>query len=76
MVWDRPDVVYVPSHVLPAVLRAPGVVTIHDVGGMSAAPRLRLPARVAPNALACIATGTGLGLDNLQMIRRGQHCIT
>jgi glycosyltransferase involved in cell wall biosynthesis len=29
---DRPDVVYVPSHVLPAVLRAPGVVTIHDVG--------------------------------------------
>lgn len=29
---ERPDVVYVPSHVLPAVLRAPGVVTIHDVG--------------------------------------------
>jgi glycosyltransferase involved in cell wall biosynthesis len=29
---DRPDVVYVPSHVLPLALRAPGVVTIHDVG--------------------------------------------
>ncbi|HYM49781.1 MAG TPA: glycosyltransferase family 1 protein [Candidatus Limnocylindrales bacterium] len=29
---DRPDVVFVPSHVLPFVLRAPGVATIHDVG--------------------------------------------
>jgi glycosyltransferase involved in cell wall biosynthesis len=29
---ERPDVVYVPSHVLPVFLRAPGVVTIHDVG--------------------------------------------
>ena len=29
---DRPDVVYVPSHVLPVVLGPPGVATIHDVG--------------------------------------------
>jgi glycosyltransferase involved in cell wall biosynthesis len=29
---DHPDVVFVPGHVLPLVLRAPGVVTIHDVG--------------------------------------------
>jgi rod shape-determining protein MreB len=38
--------------------------------------RLRLPVTVAPNAPACVATGTGLALDNLQMIRRGQHYIT
>lgn len=29
---DPPDVVFVPSHVLPIGLRIPGVVTIHDVG--------------------------------------------
>ncbi len=29
---DPPDVVFVPSHVLPVGLRIPGVVTIHDVG--------------------------------------------
>ncbi len=29
---DPPDVVFVPSHVLPIGLRVPGVVTIHDVG--------------------------------------------
>lgn len=38
--------------------------------------RLQLSARVALNAQACIATGTGLALENLQMIRRGQHYIT
>jgi glycosyltransferase involved in cell wall biosynthesis len=32
---ERPDVVYVPSHVLPVVLPAPGVVTIHDLGHRS-----------------------------------------
>lgn len=32
-VWrGRPDVVFVPAHVLPLVLGAPGVVTVHDVG--------------------------------------------
>jgi len=29
---EPPDVVYVPSHVLPIRLRVPGVATIHDVG--------------------------------------------
>jgi len=29
---DPPDVVFVPSHVLPVGLRVPGVVTIHDLG--------------------------------------------
>jgi rod shape-determining protein MreB and related proteins len=38
--------------------------------------RLKIPAVVARNAQACVATGTGLALDNLQMIRRGQHYIT
>ena len=38
--------------------------------------RLRLPVVVARNAQACVATGSGLALDNLQMIRRGQHYIT
>jgi glycosyltransferase involved in cell wall biosynthesis len=32
---ERPDVVYVPSHVLPVVSPAPGVVTIHDLGHRS-----------------------------------------
>jgi glycosyltransferase involved in cell wall biosynthesis len=29
---DRPDVVFVPSHVLPLAIDVPGVVTIHDLG--------------------------------------------
>lgn len=29
---ERPDVVFVPSHVLPLFVDVPGVVTIHDVG--------------------------------------------
>jgi glycosyltransferase involved in cell wall biosynthesis len=29
---ERPDLVFVPSHVLPLFLDVPGVVTIHDVG--------------------------------------------
>jgi rod shape-determining protein MreB and related proteins len=40
------------------------------------ADRLGVPVRVARNPQACVATGTGLALDNLQMIRRGQHYIT
>lgn len=32
-VWrDRPDALFVPAHVLPLALSAPGVVTVHDVG--------------------------------------------
>jgi glycosyltransferase involved in cell wall biosynthesis len=29
---DRPDVLFVPAHVLPVVLTVPGVVTVHDLG--------------------------------------------
>jgi len=35
-----------------------------------------LPARVARDPQACVAVGTGMALDNLQVIRRGQHYIT
>jgi rod shape-determining protein MreB and related proteins len=33
-------------------------------------------ARVAREPEACVAMGTGMALDNLQVIRRGQHYIT
>lgn len=35
-----------------------------------------IPARVAREPEACVAMGTGMALDNLQVIRRGQHYIT
>src|SRR5438128_1712727 len=35
-----------------------------------------IPARVARDPQSCVAVGTGMALDNLQMIRRGQHYIT
>jgi rod shape-determining protein MreB len=35
-----------------------------------------LAARVARDPQACVAVGTGMALDNLQVIRRGQHYIT
>jgi rod shape-determining protein MreB len=35
-----------------------------------------IPARVARDPQACVAVGTGMALDNLQVIRRGQHYIT
>lgn len=38
--------------------------------------RARMPARIARDPEACVAVGTGMALDNLQMIRRGQHYIT
>ena len=34
-----------------------------------------LPARVAAQPEACIALGTGMALDNLAVVRRGQHYI-
>jgi rod shape-determining protein MreB and related proteins len=40
------------------------------------AARLALPARVARDPQSCVAIGTGMALDNLQVIRRGQHYIT
>jgi rod shape-determining protein MreB len=38
--------------------------------------RLEIPVRVARDPQACVAVGTGMALDNLQVIRRGQHYIT
>lgn len=40
------------------------------------AARTEIPARVARDPQACVAVGTGMALDNLQVIRRGQHYIT
>lgn len=40
------------------------------------ADRVRIPVRVARDPQACVAVGTGMALDNLQVIRRGQHYIT
>jgi rod shape-determining protein MreB and related proteins len=40
------------------------------------AGRTGIPVRVARDPQACVAVGTGMALDNLQVIRRGQHYIT
>ena len=38
--------------------------------------RAAIPTRVAAEPQSCVAIGTGMALDNLQVIRRGQHYIT
>ena len=38
--------------------------------------RLGLPVKIARDPQACIAVGTGMALENLQVIRRGQHYMT
>ncbi|HET9847577.1 MAG TPA: rod shape-determining protein [Candidatus Dormibacteraeota bacterium] len=38
--------------------------------------RTGIPARIARDPQTCVAVGTGMALDNLQVIRRGQHYIT
>jgi len=38
--------------------------------------RVAIPVRVARDPQSCVAVGTGMALDNLQVIRRGQHYIT
>jgi len=38
--------------------------------------RSGIPTRVARDPQSCVAVGTGMALDNLQVIRRGQHYIT
>jgi rod shape-determining protein MreB and related proteins len=38
--------------------------------------RVGIPVRVARDPQSCVAVGTGMALDNLQVIRRGQHYIT
>jgi rod shape-determining protein MreB and related proteins len=49
-----------------------------QLGGLPAllSEKTGLPARVARDPQACVAVGTGMALDNLQVIRRGQHYIT
>src|ERR1700737_2356333 len=38
--------------------------------------RAAIPTRVASEPQSCVAIGTGMALDNMQVIRRGQHYIT
>jgi rod shape-determining protein MreB and related proteins len=38
--------------------------------------RSGIPMRVAADPQSCVAVGTGMALDNMQVIRRGQHYIT
>ncbi|HKV31847.1 MAG TPA: rod shape-determining protein [Candidatus Dormibacteraeota bacterium] len=38
--------------------------------------RCGLPTRMAADPQSCVAIGTGMALDNMQVIRRGQHYIT
>jgi rod shape-determining protein MreB len=38
--------------------------------------RVGLPVRVARDPQICVAVGTGMALDNMQVVRRGQHYIT
>jgi rod shape-determining protein MreB len=38
--------------------------------------RAGIPTRVAAEPQSCVAIGTGMALDNLQVIRRGQHYIS
>jgi rod shape-determining protein MreB len=38
--------------------------------------RSGVPMRVASDPQSCVAIGTGMALDNMQVIRRGQHYIT
>ena len=38
--------------------------------------RVGIPARVASDPQSCVAVGTGMALDNMQVVRRGQHYIT
>ena len=40
------------------------------------AARTGTPVRVARDPQSCVAVGTGMALDNMQVVRRGQHYIT
>lgn len=52
-----------------------GGAQLHGIAEFTTA-RTGIPARVARDPQACVAVGTGMALDNLQVIRRGQHYIT
>jgi rod shape-determining protein MreB len=44
--------------------------------GQFLSARVGIPARVASDPQSCVAVGTGMALDNMQVVRRGQHYIT
>ena len=70
----------VPVERRPAVSRNGVILTgggaqLHGIAEFMAA-RTGIPTRVARDPQTCVAVGTGMALDNLQVIRRGQHYIT
>jgi rod shape-determining protein MreB len=70
----------VPDARRPAVLRNGAVLTgggaqLRGIAEFLAL-RAAIPTRVPPEPQSCVAIGTGMALDNLQVIRRGQHYIT
>ncbi len=73
-------VLQVPEARRAAVLRSGAVLTGGgaQLRGIAEflAMRVGIPTRVAPEPQSCVAIGTGMALDNLQVIRRGQHYIT
>ena len=73
-------VVQVPEARRAALLRSGAVLTGGgaQLRGIAEflATRVGIPTRVAPEPQSCVAIGTGMALDNLQVIRRGQHYIT
>src|SRR3989440_4223151 len=73
-------VAQVPEARRAAVLRSGAVLTGGgaQLRGIAEFLALRagVPTRVAPEPQSCVAIGTGMALDNLQVIRRGQHYIT
>lgn len=68
-----------PADVQPAVRRAGVVLTGGGAQLRGLAPflssRLAMPVQLAAHPEVCVAVGTGMALDNLQIIRRGQHYI-
>jgi rod shape-determining protein MreB len=68
-----------PPEVQPEVRRAGVVLTGGGAQLRGLAPflsaRLAVPVQVAAHPQVCVAVGTGMALDNLQIIRRGQHYI-
>lgn len=68
-----------PADIQPAVRRAGAVLTGGGAQLPGLAPflsaRLAMPVQVAAHPEVCVAVGTGMALDNLQIIRRGQHYI-
>ncbi len=70
----------VPAERRAAVSRSGVILTgggaqLHGIADFIAG-RTAMPTRVARDPQTCVAVGTGMALDNLQVIRRGQQYIT